>query len=207
MSTTIIATFVAACILLAVTPGPNMSLIIASTLSGGLRAGLMTLAGTMTGLTILVTIATAGMTSVMVFMSDWFDIIRWFGAVYLIWLGCRQFYGYFRADPWRVGERPQSPAKSRYVQGLFVALSNPKVLLFLGAFLPQFVDPQAPPGSQLVVLGVIFVLVLAMVDLGYTVAIAKVRAQVDMQRLRLLDGLAGALLVVGGLVLATARRP
>jgi homoserine/homoserine lactone efflux protein len=207
MSGTLIAAFVAACVLLAVTPGPNMSLIIASTLSGGVKAGLTTLAGTLTGLAFLVAIATVGMTSVMVFMSEWFDVIRWVGAVYLIGLGLLQLWGYFNRRRNQGQVRPQPSAGSRYVQGLFVALSNPKVLLFLGAFFPQFVDPAAAPGPQLAILGGLFIVVLATVDLCYTLAVAKARSLVDMQRLRVLDGLAGVLLVIGGVVLATARRP
>jgi len=81
MSPEILLTFVAACILLGLTPGPNMSLILASTLSSGLRAGLVTLAGTTTGLARLVAAAAAGMSSLMVFMSAWFDVIRWIGAL------------------------------------------------------------------------------------------------------------------------------
>jgi hypothetical protein len=92
MSPEILIAFIAACILLALTPGPNMSLILANTLAAGLRAGLVTLAGTTTGLALLVAAAAVGMTSVMVFMSEWFDVIRWIGALYLVYLGARQLW-------------------------------------------------------------------------------------------------------------------
>ena len=61
------------------------------------------------------------------------------------------------------------------MHGLLVSLSNPKVLLFLGAFLPQFVDPARRPVRQLAMLAVLFVVVLAAVDVGYTLAVAKAR--------------------------------
>ena len=92
MSAEILLAFVAACVLLALTPGPNMALMIANTLSNGLRAGLVTLAGTTTGLALLVASAAAGMTSVMVFMSTWFDIVRWIGAIYLLWSTLRVLF-------------------------------------------------------------------------------------------------------------------
>ena len=92
MSPEILIAFTAACILLGLTPGPNMSLILANTLTGGLRAGFLTLAGTTTGLAMLVVAAAAGMSSVMVFMSEWFDVIRWVGALYLVYLGARQLW-------------------------------------------------------------------------------------------------------------------
>ena len=198
--------FFGTCVLLALTPGPNMSLIVANTLAGGLQAGLTTLAGSSTGLAILVTIAAAGMSSLMVLMSDWFDTIRWAGALYLIVLGIRQL------RTWQMQRRGASPAlppsaTTTYAHGVLVSLSNPKVLLFLGAFLPQFVDATRDPVPQLTILAVIFWATLLVTDLAYTVALARARRSIDMRKLQMLDGLAGGLLLIGGLVLATARRP
>jgi len=206
MSPEILIAFVLACILLGLTPGPNMSLILASTLSSGLRAGLTTLAGTTTGLALLVAAAAAGMSSVMVFMSEWFDVIRWVGALYLVYLGVRTLWQLRR----RAAEAPPRSHRAGanlYFEGLLVSLSNPKVLLFLGAFLPQFVDPARDPVWQLSMLAGLFVVVLAAVDVAYTLALARARATLDAARLRLLDGAAGVLLLLGGLALAMARRP
>jgi threonine/homoserine/homoserine lactone efflux protein len=206
MSPEILLTFVAACILLGVTPGPNMSLILANTLSSGLRAGLVTLTGTTTGLALLVAAAAAGMSSVMVFMSEWFDVIRWIGALYLVYLGARQLW-LFRCRASGAALPRRVAGANLYFEGLLVSLSNPKVLLFLGAFLPQFVDPARDPLSQLWVLAVLFVVVLAAVDVAYTLLVARARATFDTARLRMLDGAAGVLLLLGGLALAMARRP
>ena len=206
MSLQILLAFIAACILLVLTPGPNMSLILANTLSGGLRAGLVTLAGTTTGLALLVAAAAAGMSSVMVFMSEWFDVIRWIGALYLVYLGARTLWELRR----RAGggsAPPRIAGANLYFEGVLVSLSNPKVLLFLGAFLPQFIDPVRDPVWQLSVLAVLFVAVLAAVDVAYTLAVARARATFYAARLRLLDGAAGVLLLLGGLALAMARRP
>ena len=207
MSPEVLAAFIATCIVLGLTPGPNMSLILASTLTSGLRAGLVTVAGTTSGLALLVGAATAGMTSLMVFMADWFDLIRWLGALYLVYLGARQLW-LFRQRRTAVAQ-PRPPPKSAnlYFEGLLVSLSNPKVLLFLGAFLPQFVNPAGNAAIQLSLLAVLFIAVLASVDIGYTLVVARARATIDAARLRLLDGLAGVLLLLGGLALAMARRP
>jgi threonine/homoserine/homoserine lactone efflux protein len=208
MSPEVIVAFIAACILLGLTPGPNMSLILANTLSHGLAAGLVTLAGTATGLALLVAAAAVGMGSMMVLMSAWFDVIRWVGALYLVYLGARQLWLLYRSRA--VGDMPPSPARraaSWYAQGVLVSLSNPKVILFLGAFLPQFVDPTRDPVWQLSVLAVLFVVVLAAVDVAYTLAVGKARARLDAARLAILDGAAGVMLLMGGLALAMVRRP
>lgn len=205
MSVSILAAFVAACVLLAVTPGPNMSLIIANTAAHGLKGGLWSLAGSSTGLSILVGIAAFGMTSVMVLMAEWFDVIRWAGAAYLVYLGARQLYAAVYGADRLITGLPSGGAL--YFNGLVVSLSNPKVLLFLGAFLPQFVDPAQPPGMQLAVLAVSFVATLVVVDLTYTLVLARARRTFSARHTRMLDGAAGALLLAGGAVLATMRRP
>jgi homoserine/homoserine lactone efflux protein len=147
------------------------------------------------------------MSSVLVFMSEWFDVIRWLGALYLVFLGARQLWQ-FRQRRRNPGELPTPSSRGgAYVQGVLVSLSNPKVLLFLGAFLPQFVDPAADPVRQLWVLAVLFVVVLAAVDVGYTVALAKARTTFNAAKLAVLDGAAGVLLLAGGVALAMVRRP
>src|SRR5262249_41052698 len=155
---------IATCIALGLTPGPNMSLILASTLTSGRRAGLVTVAGTTSGLALLVGAATAGMTSLMVFIAEWFNVIRWIGALYLIYLGGRQLWLFRqRHAPGALPAPPQGA--NLYFEGLLVSLSNPKVLLFLGAFLPQFIDPAGDALVQLSLLAVLFIAVLAAVDI------------------------------------------
>ena len=207
MSTQVLLAFIAACVLLALTPGPNMALMIANTLRHGLRGGLVTLAGTTTGLALLVAAAAAGMTSIMVFMSTWFDVVRWAGAVYLVYLGARQLWQLRDRGAQTRIDTPPVKRGSWYFQGLIVSLSNPKLILFLGAFLPQFVDVGADPVDQLTVLAVLFVLVLAAVDIATTFAIARARTTFGATQLRVLNGAAGVFLMLGGLALAVMRRP
>jgi len=205
MTVEVLFAFIAACLLLGLTPGPNMSLIIANTLSTGLTAGLFTLAGTTTGLALLVAAAVMGMSSVMVFMSEWFDVLRFLGALYLVWLGARQLWHFWYAESG--SGAPPATRGNCYVQGLLVSLANPKVMLFLGAFLPQFIDPSADAVGQLTLLAVLFVVVLASVDVGYTLLLARARTRFNVARLRWLDGAAGVLLLLGGAILASMRRP
>jgi threonine/homoserine/homoserine lactone efflux protein len=207
MSIEILAAFAAACVLLALTPGPNMALIVANTLSDGQRAGLATLAGTTTGLALLVAAATSGVTSVMVFMSAWFDMVRWAGAVYLVYLGARQLWRLRHPGVDTVVAAAPTSHGGWYLQGLAVSLANPKVILFLSAFLPQFLDARSEPAAQLSVLSVLFVVVVGAVDVGTTLAVARARTTLAAMHLRLLDSAAGVLLVLGGLALAMVRRP
>ena len=86
-------------------------------------------------------------------MAEWFDVIRWLGAVYLAVLGALQLRAWWRkrgTPPGVVTAIDRKHAGGLYLQGLAVSLSNPKVLLFLGAFLPQFVDTTRAPLPQCV---------------------------------------------------------
>ena len=226
MPDTLLLAFIGACTLLAVTPGPNMALIVAVTLGRGLGGGLATIAGTTTGLALLVSVAALGMTSLMLLMAEWFDVVRWAGALYLAMLGVLQLRAFRRkrrqlaAAVAPVGSAaigPPLPAPQQavgkgraialYAQGVAVALSNPKALLFLGAFLPQFVDLARDPRPQLAVLAVLFVAILSAVDVSYTIVLARARETVSPRRLVWLDGASGAFLLAGGVALATLRRP
>ena len=210
MSSTVLMAYIGTCVLLALTPGPNMALIIANTLAGGMRGGLATLAGTTSGLALLVGVVALGMTSVMTLMAEWFDVVRWVGAVYLALLGAMQLRSYRRRrqlPDFGPAEVVRTNVAGLYLQGLLVSLSNPKVLLFLGAFLPQFVDITRDPAAQLGLLAALFVAILAAVDIAYTIAIARARATIAPGRLALLDAGSGLLLLAGGLALVTLRRP
>src|SRR5690606_15100461 len=99
MSFEVLLAFAGACFLLAATPGPMMSLILANVAAHGVRAGLWTIAGSLVGLALLVSAAAFGMTSIMVFMSDWFDVIRWIGALYLAWLGFERLRRAWKGSP------------------------------------------------------------------------------------------------------------
>jgi len=205
MSAQILIAFLAACLLLAVTPGPNMALILANTLRHGRRAGLATLAGTSSGLSLLAAGAVLGMSSLMGLLSEWFDAIRWAGALYLIYLGTRQLVS-LRRGAGQGGATALAARGGWYVQGLLVSLSNPKVLLFLGAFLPQFLVAGADPVWQLAVLALLFVGTLTLFDILYTLAAARAQAGFMAHR-GLLEGVAGGLLLLGGMALAMVRRP
>ena len=205
MSEYLFGAFLLACIVLAITPGPSMALLLANSTRYGRRAGLLTVLGNGIGLCILVASATLGLTSLMAFVAEWFDVIRWIGAAYLVWLGLTRLRAAWRHFP---GEMPNElPAVGTrwFWHGLAVALSNPKVLLFLGAFFPQFVDPGAAIAPQLAILAVTFVIVIMLTDALMALAADAARGWF-LGRARLLDGASGTLLICGAIWLATTRR-
>jgi threonine/homoserine/homoserine lactone efflux protein len=206
MSVELLTAFIAACAVLSVIPGPNWSMFMANGTTYGVRAALMTVAGTTTGNFILVAIAIAGMSAAIAILAEWFDLVRLAGAAYLVWIG----YKHLRAAFVPMGNAPEIaiPRRKWYLQGLAVSVSNPKVLLFLGAFFPQFLDPAAsfPAWLQLAILGAIFMIVTTVIDAAFAFAAGSAQIWFTRKRKQAANGISGVLLMIGGLWLATAQR-
>lgn len=148
-----IATFIGASIILYVTPGPDMMFIIASSIKGGARAGVMATAGIILGVFCHVILAAAGLAVLIAASPIALDVIRYAGAAYLAWLAW---------SSWRSVE-PASKREGRgdlwraFRRGFVTNILNVKVILFILAFLPQFIRPEVgPEWHQIVILGVIF---------------------------------------------------
>ncbi|TGD96259.1 LysE family translocator [Methylobacterium nonmethylotrophicum] len=195
--------FVAATMVLILIPGPNVALIVANSVAHGSRYGLVTVAGTSVALTIQLALTVAGLSALLGMMATWFEVLRWFGVAYLAWLGLRAW----RAPPVDLARTAPEPRAARAIalRGFLVALTNPKTLLFFGAFLPQFVSRDAEPLGQLALLAATF-LVLA-IGFDAVWALLAGRARVMLARGRWRNRLTGGLLVGAGLGLALARRP
>src|ERR1700722_12448729 len=124
MSLQLYFAFVAACIGLALLPGPIVTLLIANGLRHGTRAALINIAGVQAGLAIVIGIVAIGLTSLMATMGYWFDWVRFAGAAYLVWLGIKLIRAPVEAVS---AEAPPPPRGGFFLQGFLVALSNPKV--------------------------------------------------------------------------------
>ena len=201
MSLQLYLPFLAACIVLALIPGPNVTLVIASGLRYGTRAALVTIAGTQAGLAIVIGIVALGLTTLMATMGYWFDWVRFAGAAYLVWLGIKLI----RAPVEGIDTEAAPPRGGFFLQGFVVLLSNPKVLVFFGAFIPQFVDLEQNHFAQVAILGLTFMATAAITDAVYAVAAGRARKFFSARRTRLLSRASGGFMIGGGIWLALTR--
>src|SRR3978361_1470025 len=134
MSLHLYLAFVAACIALALLPGPVVTLIIANGLRHGTRAALINVAGAQTGLAIVIGIVAIGLTSLMATMGYWFDWVRFAGAAYLVWLGIKLIRA--PVEGVEVDAPPPPPRGGFLLQGFRVLRSNPKRLVVVGEVIP-----------------------------------------------------------------------
>jgi len=203
MNHDLFAAFLLITLVLMLTPGPIVTLVIATGAREGARAALVTVAGTMLGNAILIGAIAAGLSVVVRHAAMLFEILRFAGAAYLIWLGIqawRQAGGVAAAQAPRRGVH--------FTRGLLVAVSNPKTIAFFTAFLPQFVDPALPVERQLAVMCVVSVLMAGVTDGLWGITASAGRAFfLAPGRARLLGRLSGLALIGGGVWLSLARRP
>ena len=203
MSLETYAAYIVACIVIIIVPGPTVTLIVANSLKHGTRAGLLNVAGTQFGLGIMVLVAGIGLSSVVAALGHGFEWLRLAGAAYLIWLGWKMFRS---AGADLDGTAPAKPPRGGFfLQGALVALSNPKTLLFFGAFFPQFLDPVRDHAIQIAIMGATALFFAALSDGAYALLSGKAGHLLSRNRVRLLSKLSGGFLVGGGLWLASTR--
>jgi homoserine/homoserine lactone efflux protein len=203
MSLELYAAYLLACLVVIIVPGPTVTLILANSLRHGARAGLMNVLGTQIGLAIMIGIVGIGLTSLIEAMGHWFDWLRLAGAAYLVWLGWRMIRASGEGTD---GAAPRTPRGGFVMQGAIVALSNPKTLLFFGAFFPQFIDPARDHGLQIAIMGLTAMLFAAISDSAYAIAASRAGRALSARRVRLLTRASGGFLIGGGIWLALSRR-
>ena len=167
------ALFLATGMALLLVPGPAVLYVVTRSIEMGRRGGLASVAGITTATVTHVMLATAGLSSLVLASTVAFDAVRYVGAAYLLFLGLRRLLG-------RGLEQPEAEAVPRtrrraYAQGVVVNLTNPKMIVFVFAFLPQFVDPHARHvWLQVLVLGLSFALLGCLSDSVWALAAGTV---------------------------------
>lgn len=193
--------FLAVSCVIIIVPGPNVTLILATAATRGMRAGLMTVAGTTLAQILQVIAVAMGLAWLVGLYGSLFDVLRYAGAAYLVYLGIQA---------WRTaGERlPDLKAVTATVKkGFIVGLANPKSLAFFAAFFPQFIDVSMPYGGQYAVLSASYLLLAVILDSAYAIAGGMGRRLLATDRSRLYLGrLSGLVLAVGGVWLASLKR-
>lgn len=154
--------FVAASFLLGLAPGPDNIFVLTQSILHGRWAGFLIILGLCTGLIVHTTIVALGVAVIFQTSVVAFNILKYCGAAYLIYLAWKAFMA--STTPIELTERVRLTFPQLYRRGIIMNVTNPKVSIFFMAFLPQFADPaRGPITLQLVLLGAIFILVTLIV--------------------------------------------
>lgn len=155
--------YLVAAIGLSLTPGPNSLLALTHGALHGHRRTLYTVAGGALGFVAVIALSMLGIGALLQASASALWVLKWVGGAYLVWLGIQLW----RAPPLQLQARADAPFPRRsqlFRQGLFAAVSNPKALLFYGAFLPQFLDPARSLWLQFAVMAGTFALIECVVE-------------------------------------------
>jgi threonine/homoserine/homoserine lactone efflux protein len=200
--------FAVTAFLLIVVPGPSVLFVISRGVALGRKAALLTVAGNAAGVLVQVLVVAAGLGAVLERSAVLFDAVRVVGAAYLVYLGV-QAIRHRRELSTVLDVTATRPSRHILREGFVVGVTNPKLIVFFTAVLPQFVEPEAGPVAvQLLVFGAVFVAIALVMDSLWGLAAGTARTWLASRphRLERLGG-AGGLVIVGlGLRLAVTGR-
>ena len=175
--------FVAAALVLAITPGPNMIYLVSRSICQGRTAGLLSWAGVVLGLSVHMCSASIGLTALFMAVPLGYEILKFAGALYLLWLAWQAVRPGARS-PFEAKDLAPQPPRTLFTMGLLASVLNPKIAIFYLSVLPQFIVPEA--GSvlaQSLLLGITQLCIGATVNLLVTISAAGLAAWFAHNRL------------------------
>ncbi len=205
--------FIAAGWLLNLTPGPDVLYIVTHSLRSGARAGIVAGLGITGGCFVHIFAAAAGVGALLAASATAFNVLKWIGAAYLVWIGVKLLLA--RAPQitpdlmaLAAAEPPRS-LRAIWLGGFWTNVLNPKIAIFFLAFVPQFIAPDADNKAlAFVLLGVLFNLNAIPVNSGWALAAAWMARRDAVQRgMHWLDRVAGVMFIGFGVRLATSDNP
>jgi len=200
--------FAAAAAIVIAIPGPTTLMVTGHAMSSGTRVALASLLGVALGDFTAIACSVLGLGAVLATSAEAFTVLKWAGALYLIYLGIKLW----RAPAVPLGSmaggiRGSRSMRRAIAESFSVTLLNPKGLLFFAAFLPQFIDPHRAMLPQVVVLALTFEVLAASSLALYIFMTARARRVMDSPRaIRIMNRAGGAMLVGAGLLTASLRR-
>ena len=200
METNVYLAFVGISIAVIVFPGPSILLIVANSLQQGVAAGLITVAGGAIAMLMQLIVALVGLTSLVNMLERSFEIVRWVGIAYLLYLGVQRWRSSVSGSV--IGKQRERNYRSLFVAGFLVALTNPGTLLFFIAFFPQFLNADVAAGPQLMLMAVTFMALTLTFDSSYALLSARIgRSLQDPRQVQFRNRLSGAILLFAALAL------
>ena len=184
-------------------PGPNVLVIISTSISHGKKRGLQTLLGTSAALVIQLFLAALATTYFVTLLAEGFLWLKWMGVAYLLYLGINHFIAAYSSK----GGITEISALGSFQRGFWVSLTNPKTILFFSAFLPQFVDPTASYTTQITLLSISFWILAVIFDGMYALLSSQLKGLTQVNNgERYQNGLSGAIYCVASALLAGSQK-
>ncbi|WP_065545969.1 LysE family translocator [Vibrio scophthalmi] len=200
--------YLVAILILTASPGPSSLLCMTKGVTQGFRIGVYTALGSLTAITIILTLSFTGLGLVIASSELTFNIIKYTGAAYLIYLGIKAILS--KEQEYQLGEEQEAPEQApvkHYISGFIVGSSNPKAILFFTALFPQFIDPNAPLLAQYI----IFTATFMVMEFSWLAIYALLGAKSSnwlfaKGRAKLFNRVTGGVFIGAGTLLSTASK-
>lgn len=208
MATHTMISFLLVSMVATATPGPAALYVLSAGMSGGLRAYGPGVLGILCADAVYFALSVAGLGTFLLASYGLFVAIKWAGALYLVWLGCRLLRAAFSGTGCPAVDAAVPTSRARWLSGGFmVHAANPKALLYFGSIVPQFLRPTEPLIPQIAMLGLLHLLTAMSVMLCYGMFAAQIRTFAHRPWFaRTLYGASGSMLIVAGAGLAALKR-
>jgi len=198
-------TYLLTTIILSLSPGSGAINTMSTAMRHGYRGAAASISGLQLGLAIHIVLVGIGLGALFSRSLMAFEILKWAGAAYLIWLGIQQWRAAGAIDLQTLAQ--SQPRRKLFQRAVFVNLTNPKSIVFLAALFPQFIVPHQPQAAQYAILGVTTIVVDVIVMIGYAALATRIALRSKgPKQMKALNRLFGSLFMLVGAVLASARR-
>ncbi|QTF10628.1 homoserine/homoserine lactone efflux protein [Brenneria izadpanahii] len=198
-------TYLLTTLILSLSPGSGAINTMSTGISHGYRGTIASITGLQIGLAVHIVLVGIGLGALLSQSLLIFDLLKWLGAAYLIWLGIQQWRSAGSLDMNALASA--MPRRKLLKRAILVNLTNPKSIVFLAALFPQFIIPHQPQAAQYLVLGATTIAVDIIVMIGYATLAKRISGWLKGARqMRILNRIFGSLFILVGALLATARK-
>lgn len=205
--------FILSVFLLSITPGPDMAYVVGQSVANGRRAGVISAAGVALGSCTHAVASVVGLTALIAASPLMFSVVKYAGALYLMYLGLKMILGTFNKTSAATPDQPKiknnAHLKDLLSKGFITTLTNPKVLLFFVSFFPQFVTPNGTHQTEsFLILGLTYALVAFLTDSMFALLAGSAAGKVSQNRSlqNVMDRVVGSTFIALGVRLALSRR-
>lgn len=200
--------FLTMSLLLVILPGPDTTLVIQSAVVSGKKNGLLTVFGSVSGVLVHTTAAVLGLSAIIVKSALLFSILKYIGAIYLIYLGVMSFIAMKKANNHNEAVQPKKAQKSFFLQGFTTNASNPKVAVFFLTFLPQFITSKEQALFQFLIMGLSYALITILWLILLVFLVSTISGWLKKPAVQnMIHGCTGAVLMIFGIRLALEKQP
>jgi len=206
MDLTLWLSFVGTVLILVVTPGPSVLLATANSMKYGAKKTTGTILGDLSANLLQIILASAGLASIIISSAELFQLIKWFGVAYLIYIGFRKVISKPKIE-WTKSIVKDRSFFNLYTEGFLMSAANPKAIVFFAALFPLFIKESLPFLPQVIILAITFLILDGLSLSVYTRFASKLKGHLEnKEKIYLQNKIVGSLLILSGLMLSLVKR-